>query len=282
MLPPRPISGFAPGSAPEQKPAPEPKHAAKPDGLAPPPPFQFIGGKAVPGQGVLAEDLRRSPARGSEAIMPSSRPGGSTRSSVDPVVIRDSQEPPHPSRRTSSPDRRETSRYISHATPRPGTTQALRVGPGERASKAEFTTHAIRSDDRVTLRDEFYVLYRYIARRDPHAHLTVYRGKLIDVSMGGAQVEGYMDPEVDRKELLASSVLVRMEIPLPDAKLPLALAAKANWVRHAEPAGAPEASEPQEYVAMGLSFVDVTPEQRRGLQILLMSLQALRGGLGRG
>lgn len=91
-----------------------------------------------------------------------------------------------------------------------------------------------------------------------------------------------MDPEVDRKELLASSVLVRMEIPLPDAKLPLALAAKANWVRHAEPAGAPEASEPQEYVAMGLSFVDVTPEQRRGLQILLMSLQALRGGLGRG
>jgi hypothetical protein len=159
---------------------------------------------------------------------------------------------------------RPTVAKLSRSTPRPNLTQAIRVGPDDVPGKPQYTTHALRSQDRVNVHDEIEVRYRFLDPHRPDRLPGEYTGRLADISLDGAQLVGPLAPRLGEKELLAGAALVRAEMSLPFVERPLVVESLVAWVRQATPSG----------YCMGLKFRNVTADQRKLIRGFLIGLQS--------
>ncbi len=144
-------------------------------------------------------------------------------------------------------------------------------GTGSR--KGGFVKQRIRDEDRVNVKIDVAVSYRFVAKGDAERFPAAYRGKLLDISMSGAQVEGPIAAEVSRSELNRGTVTVEAAFDLPFADRPLETAARVNWIK--------PSSHPRSY--MGFKFLNTTDADRRIIRAFLIGLQSparkkLRGG----
>jgi hypothetical protein len=118
------------------------------------------------------------------------------------------------------------------------------------------------------------VSYRYVALEGPQRFPGHCQGKLLDISMGGAQVEGPLPPEVDGKELTRLSasgeVTVSAVFDLPFVERALEVEAKVSWVK--PPSGASGTSHPHSYI--GLRFLSMTEDRKRIIRAFLIGLQS--------
>ena len=125
-------------------------------------------------------------------------------------------------------------------------------------------TQRIRDEDRVNVNLDVDVQYRFVAPGDPDRFPTGFRGKLLDISMRGAQVEGPIAPEVTRDELKRGKVTVEAVFELPFVERPLEMAVRVNWIKPSTPPRS----------CIGFRFQNVTAEQKRILQAFLIGLQS--------
>lgn len=133
-------------------------------------------------------------------------------------------------------------------------------------------TQKIRDEDRVNVKIDVGVQYRFVAPKDPDQERpgstgrfpTWFRGKLLDISMSGAQVEGPIAPEVGREELKRGTVTVQAIFELPFADRPLEIAARVNWIKPSTPPRS----------CMGFRFKKPAAEQQRIIRAFLIGLQS--------
>ena len=140
----------------------------------------------------------------------------------------------------------------------------MSLGGGEGSARTGFTTHRIRDEDRVNVNIDVPVSYRFVAAGNADRFPARYRGKLLDISMGGAQVEGPIAPEVGRDELRGGAVTVEAAFELPFVESPLEIGARVNWIK--------PAAHPRAY--MGLRFLEPTDVHRRIIRAFLIGLQS--------
>jgi hypothetical protein len=140
----------------------------------------------------------------------------------------------------------------------------MRLGPGRSSSGSGLTTHVLRGDDRVNVREFVEVLYRFHAPSRADFRTEVLRGRLVDLSLSGAQIEGPVPETVPREGLLGGSILVQLRMADPLAGRRLDLEAEATWLRPGEGGQA----------SLGLRFVHMEPEQRQAVRAALVSLQS--------
>jgi len=156
---------------------------------------------------------------------------------------------------------RPTLASITRATPRPGVTQALRVGPGESGTGARFTTHTLRGQERVNVKQEVDVSYRLFVPLRPDTPATVQRGRLVDISLGGAQIEGPPLPEAEGR---GGKFMIRAQFELPFVEKPLVADAHVAWTK---PSG-------EGRVFMGLRFDALSDEQSGLIKGYLIAAQS--------
>jgi len=149
-------------------------------------------------------------------------------------------------------------------TTRPGITQAAKLGSDKAGTKREFTTHLHRDQDRVNIRDFIDVSYRFVLPNRPEFARNVYNGRLVDISLTGAQVEGPVPEGVPSDELTSDKVVVKSEMALPYVEGPLVADSQLAWVRPGRVAGC----------SLGLSFIDVTDDQLKLIRGFLIGLQS--------
>ena len=205
-----------------------------------------------------------------KAPVHSTSSGRTSASSVEPRP----DGPSRPGGSTASPGRRgpgKATHQIVSKTTRPGLTQASTGGGGTGAGRG-FVTKRIHDEDRVNINIDVGVQYRFVAPGDPDQERpgstgrfpTWFRGKLLDISMGGAQVEGPIAPEVGRDDLKRGAVTVEAVFELPFVESPLEVAARVNWIKPSTPPRS----------CMGFRFHKPTAEQQRIIQAFLIGLQS--------
>jgi hypothetical protein len=155
------------------------------------------------------------------------------------------------------------SKTVSKTT-HPGTTQAMSLGTPGDSKKGGFTKHKLREEDRINVTVDVRVSYRFVALGAPDRFPTRFQGKLLDISMGGAQIEGPIAPEVSREELKRGSVTIDAVFELPYVDDPLRIATTVNWIK--------PSAHPRSY--LGLRFVEPTPEHKRIIRAFLIGLQS--------
>lgn len=165
-------------------------------------------------------------------------------------------------RRSREPDRPPSTTLTR--TTRPGLTQAAKLGTPQDTSEAGFTTHLHRDQDRVNIRERVDVAYRFVAQGRPELSQRVFHGKLVDVSLGGAQLEGVLPEGVTSEELLSEEVMLKAEMALPFVEGPLAVDSNVAWIKPAECGG----------VFFGLDFIDMTEERLKVVRAFLIGLQS--------
>lgn len=148
-------------------------------------------------------------------------------------------------------------------TTRPGSTQAIRTGP-KADNKTRFTKHMVRGEDRVAIRDDIPVAFRFLSSAGPELYPDTHRGWLIDLSLSGAQVEGPLPEDPPRQALLSGAVLVRLKVELPFVDEPLVIDSRLTWVKPAS-----EASS-----LIGLEFASVTQQQMNTIRAFFIGLQS--------
>lgn len=148
-------------------------------------------------------------------------------------------------------------------TTSPGTTQAIKTGPGD-GGKLLFTRHTIRGEDRVTIRDDIEVVYRFLGPSGPDLYPDTYQGRVVDISLTGAQIEGPLPDDPPRRDLLSGVVLIRAKISLPFVEEPLIVESQVSWVKPAEG----EAS------LIGLRFAGLTQQQTNLVRAFFIGLQS--------
>jgi hypothetical protein len=241
-----PRATVVPSAATRDAPAPKPVSRAKPVGRATPVPSKASRDAPVP------RPVRRaSPARGTPALGKSGTvfgPGFATPRAPN------ADDAPRSERTSFSTVKKKTN---------PGMTQAMRTGPGS-SRKAEFTRHLIRGQDRVTIRDDIGVLYRFLAPSGPDRYPDTFRGKLVDLSLTGAQVEGLLPDDPPRRELISGAVLVRTKMELPFVEKPLVIDSKVSWVKPTE----------GEESLIGLKFAGLTQHQTNLIRAFFIGLQS--------
>jgi len=155
-----------------------------------------------------------------------------------------------------------TTGSVSKNTTRPGVTQALKLGPGDTGTKAPLTTHALRNQERVNIKQDIDVIYTISS---PHGDASQeFEGKLVDISLGGAQLEGPIPPDVTPQQLKAQSFICAAQIELPFVENPLAVTAQITWTK---PAG-------EGIYFLGLKFINMAEQQRRTVRAFLIGLQS--------
>ncbi len=205
-----------------------------------------------------------------KAPAPSTSSGRTSASSGEPRP----DGTPRPAGTTASPGRSgpgKTTRRIVSKTTRPGLTQASSGGGGTGAGGG-FVTQRIRDEDRVNVNMDVNVQYRFVAAGDPDQERpgstgrfpTTFRGRLVDISMGGAQVEGPIAPEVGRDELKRGAVTVEAVFELPFVERPLEIAVRVNWIKPSTPPRS----------CLGFRFQKPTAEQQRIIRAFLIGLQS--------
>ena len=207
------------------------------------------------------------PGRRGRGLMP--EPSEATRNRPVPKPARPRRPRPMDqdltARATSPPAPGAVTRQMVSKTTRPGVTQASTGGAG--SGRAGFVKQKIRDEDRVNVNIDVAVSYRFVARDGtalPAPPQDRQRGKLLDISMGGAQVEGPVPPEVPRDDLKRGTVTVEAVFELPYVDKPLEVVARVNWMK---PSGPPLS-------CIGLRFLKPADEQRRIIRAFLIGLQS--------
>ncbi len=211
---------------------------------------------ALPEQKLRAVTSPELKARGGVGGRPG-RPGGQARSAEGrPSETRDEAQ--------KADQRDRPSSGVVTRTTRPGITQAAKLGSGEGRPKREFTTHLHRDQDRANIRDFIDVSYRFVLPNRPELARDVYSGRLLDISLTGAQMEGPVPEGVPSDELTSDRVVVKSEMALPYVEGPLVVDSQLAWVRPGRVAGC----------SLGLSFIDVTDDQLKLIRGFLIGLQS--------
>jgi hypothetical protein len=153
---------------------------------------------------------------------------------------------------------------VSRTTPRSGLTQALKVGPGASGAKPSLTTHALRGQDRIIIREQIPVSYTIQTLGGDDALTGQFAGLLVDISLGGVQVEGSLPDGIDLKALAGKNVVVKLEATLPYVDEPLFAITRATWTTPSE----------QGRYFIGLRFMEISEKQRRLIQSFLIGLQS--------
>jgi len=245
---PKPVRPKAPAAGPPRA-APVPTKASR-DAPVPRPVPRPVR-PASPARGTpRATPAAAGPARGGTGTIFGTRPAAPS-----------SEGPRAPA---EGAPRSERSSFSSvKKTTRPGTTQAMRTGPGD-ARKDRFTRHVVRGQDRVTIREDIDVAYRFLGPSGPELYPDVHRGKLVDLSLTGAQIEGPLPDDPPRRELLSGAVLVRTKAELPFVEEPLVVDSQVSWIKRAEG----EAS------LIGLKFAGLTQKQTNLIRAFFIGLQS--------
>jgi len=158
----------------------------------------------------------------------------------------------------------ERSIFSSVTKPKPpATTQAIKTGPGK-ARKLEFTKHTIRGEDRVNIKEDIDVAYRFLGPSGPDQYPDAHRGKLVDISLTGAQIEGILPDDPPKEDLLSGTVLVHSKMELPFVETPLVIDSQVSWVKPAD-GGASQ---------IGLRFAGLTQQQGNLIRAFFIGLQS--------
>ncbi len=257
---PKPVRPASPaGGTPRAKPVPSAATrdtpAPKPVGRATPIPSKASRDAPVP------RPVRRaSPARG----VPRVSPVGDTPALRDSgTVFGAGFGTPQTSSPGDAPRSDRTSFSTVKKTTNPGMTQAMKTGPGS-SRKKEFTRHLIRGQDRVNIRDDIGMLYRFLAPSGPDLYPDAFPGRLVDLSLTGAQVEGVLPDDPPRRDLISGAVLVRSKMELPFVEEPLVIDSKVSWVKPTE----------GKESLIGLRFVGLTRQQTNLIRAFFIGLQS--------
>jgi hypothetical protein len=157
-----------------------------------------------------------------------------------------------------------TTRQVSRNTPRPGRTQALRVGPGDSGMKAQVTSHSFRNQDRVNIRQEIDVDYTVTPQHGDDTGAQTLRGRLVDISLGGAQIEGPLPSDVSPQQIKKESFVCDAIIALPFVEHPLNVTSQITWAKPSS----------EGIYFLGLKFINVVEQHRRTIQAFLIGLQS--------
>jgi hypothetical protein len=261
----RPDHADADPTGPERRRAviPEPSRASKGRPVPRPVrPRRPVAPQVPPAEETRKEDIREDVKRDAEAVKdkapdPPVSPGAATGPVTKPAPKAAGGVSAEPWRLGG------ISKKVSKTT-HPGTTQAMSLGTPGDSKSGGFTKHKLRDEDRVNVTIDVRVSYRFVARDAPDRFPSRFQGKLLDISMGGAQIEGPIAPEVSREELKRGSVTIDAEFELPYVDDPLRIATTVNWIK--------PSAHPRSY--LGLRFVGPTPEHRRIIRAFLIGLQS--------
>jgi len=256
-----------PSPASQGKPVPRPVREG-PSAKAPP--------RATPVPSKASRDApvprpvrQESPSEGTPCAGPDAPPPAEETSAPEPsgTIFETGPATPPGGGRAVAPPIESWSDRISFSkvkkTTSPGTTQAVRTGPGD-TRKLQFTRHTIRGEDRVTIRDDIEVVYRFLSSSGPDLYPDKHRGRLVDVSMTGAQIEGPLPGDPSERDLLSGVVLVRAKMDLPFVEEPLVVDSQVSWVK---PAGG-------DISLIGLRFAGLTQGQTNLIRAFFIGLQS--------
>jgi len=256
-----------PSAASQGKPVPKPVRAA-PAAKEPPraAPVPTMASRDAP----VPRPVRRdSPAEGTPCAGPDAPPPTEEASAPEPsgTIFETGPTTPPAGGRAATPDTGSWSDRISFSnvkkTTSPGTTQAVKTGPGD-MRKLQFTRHTIRGEDRVTIRDDIDVVYRFLSSSGPDLYPDKHQGRLVDISLTGAQIEGPLPGDPPEQDLLSGVVLVRAKMDLPFVEEPLVVDSQVSWVK---PAG-------DDLSLVGLRFAGLTQGQANLIRAFFIGLQS--------
>jgi hypothetical protein len=169
---------------------------------------------------------------------------------------------PVPGKGRAAPKKPPSTHRVS---PAPGMTQALRVGPGdEMRTKNEATTHALRKQDRINVREDVLVEYDFRVPGTGDGQRAVFNGRLVDISLGGLQIEGEVPSDLNPKDLASGPLIVHVRVSMTSVTATLEADARVTWTK-------PVA---EGVYAMGLRFADEGRDQRNAIRAFLISLQS--------
>lgn len=144
----------------------------------------------------------------------------------------------------------------------PGITRGFRPS-GEGGQKATVGDQTLRREDRVNVRENVHVTYSFFAPTAPGRFGDAYDGRLVDISLSGAQIEGLLPPGLVEGELLSGAVGVRAEILPPGGGEPVRAESHVTWIK-------PSAGQRR---FMGLKFLKGGEKRTRALKSFLIYLQ---------
>jgi hypothetical protein len=172
------------------------------------------------------------------------------------------------------PPKTSGSTAVRRQSPHPGSTQALKVGPGDKGTgRAQVTTHAFRSQDRVNIKQDVVAEYDFRVPGSGGGERATFRGRLVDISLGGLQVEGLLPTDVRPDDLIHGPLVVHLRAQIPFSDSFLEVDSRVLWVK---PLG-------EDRYALGLKFQQLTPEQQSAIRAFLIAIQSpTRTGFRRG
>jgi len=256
-----------PSPASRGQPVPRPVRASDP--VKEPPRATPVPSKASRDAPVPRPVRHESPALGTPCVDPDApRPTEETSApEAAGTIFETGPKTPPGGGRTVAPDAESWSDRISFSkvkkTTSPGTTQAVKTGPGD-TRKLQFTRHTIRGEDRVTIRDDIEVVYRFLSSSGPDLYPDKHRGRLVDISLTGTQIEGPLPADPPERDLLSGVVLVRAKMDLPFVEKPLVVDSQVSWVK---PGGG-------DLSLIGLRFAGLTQEQTNLIRGFFIGLQS--------
>ncbi len=130
---------------------------------------------------------------------------------------------------------------------------------------ARMSAQAKRSQQRVEVDLDVPVIYKFVATGEADEMDRIYEGRLRDVSTGGLQFIGKLDPALTPYPLLAGEDLMGLNLCLPFSERPVKVLGRAVRVE-------PSQEEPGEYL-YGVKLVDPSEGVKTAINSFLITLQ---------
>jgi c-di-GMP-binding flagellar brake protein YcgR len=123
---------------------------------------------------------------------------------------------------------------------------------------------AQRKQARIRVYEEILVAYRFLNRRDGTAASDVFKGKLLDISEGGLQVEGTHPKDITIPSLRAGDILIGMNIFLPYVDSRMKVLGQVTSEKQ---------SETKDLYCLGVRFVNMDEAARASLKSFFIASQ---------
>jgi len=121
-----------------------------------------------------------------------------------------------------------------------------------------------RKQARIRVYEEILVVYKFLNRRDGASMSDVLKGKLLDISEGGLQVEGPQPKEIQVTSLKAGDILIGMNVFLPYIEGRLKVLGQVTSEKTSDTKG---------LVCMGVRFLDTDDTARTSLKNFFIASQ---------
>lgn len=130
---------------------------------------------------------------------------------------------------------------------------------------ARLKAKARRVHQRVEVRLDVMVVYKFVDREGAADLDRIYQGRMRDISRGGTLFCGTLHPTLTPDSLLTGQYLVGMNLCLPFVERPVKILGEAVRVQ-------PSPQEPAEYL-FGVKFLDIADEAEVAINNFLISFQ---------